>query len=507
MGIPFAEPPVGSLRWSSPRSPAPWRHTLNATQFGLTCYNMVQGYPAGHQGEDCLTVNVWTGATKMTEKRPVMVWIYGGGFQFGSSSLPTYSGATLAEKGMVVVSFNYRMGVFGFLALTELDREGTSSGDFGLQDQLAALQWIQENIWKLGGDPDNITLFGQSAGAHSIGLLMCSSFSKGLFHRGILESGAYWDGNHGDLCPYGDARQTGLTFQKRLGAKTVADLRALPAITIMSNTTVDEFSPSIDDYIIPAAPAQVFTNGQQLQIPLLGGWNHDEQYLFLSVAPPHQNASVFRSALKTMFGSRTPEALSLYPASTNAKATISADTLAGDLIIREQVWEALDSQSQNPNLNVYAYYFTYTSAYSPIAIHTAELPFVFGTLTPNAYFSNASAAGPQDRLLSDRLMTYWTNFAKTGNPNTPLNPPYAYSIANKTTTINVTTTQLDLPYFPRYTGEGAFDILELGNNIKPIEYNLSRFEFIKSLRYDGILPLGWRSAVQNSAGVEGGMSK
>lgn len=210
LGIPFAAPPVGQLRWKSPQSPVKFNGTFNATTFGYSCYSALLSLPPPTpQNEDCLTINVWTGASSTNEKRPVMFWIYGGGFQFGSSADPGYNGTALAQEGVVVVSFNYRLGALGYLALDELDEEGTNSGNFGLQDQLYALQWVKENIIAFGGDPDNVTIWGESAGAHSVGLLMASPLSEGLFHKGIMESGAYWESEHGSIETFGEARTRG----------------------------------------------------------------------------------------------------------------------------------------------------------------------------------------------------------------------------------------------------------------------------------------------------------
>ncbi len=219
-GIPYAAPPVGGLRWRSP-SPVPPRNAiLNATHFGNSCWSFLNiAPPPTPQSEDCLTANIWTGASQAGEKLPVMVWIYGGGFQFGSSAEPRYDGSMLATQGVVLVSFNYRVGALGFLALSELDKEGPHpSGNFGLQDQLFLLHWVRSNIAAFGGDPDNITIFGESAGAHAVGLLVSSPLSIGLFHKAILESGAFWDAEHGSMPTFAEARQLGSALVNKLAA-------------------------------------------------------------------------------------------------------------------------------------------------------------------------------------------------------------------------------------------------------------------------------------------------
>ena len=483
LGIPYAAPPVGNLRWAAPQPAAPFpAGGLSAQQFGFSCWAATSEVPPFQpENEDCLTINVWTGAQQPTAKLPVMVWIYGGGFQFGASADPQYNGTNLATEGVVVVSFNYRLGVLGFLALTELDAEGTLSGNYGIQDEIAALKWVQANIAAFGGDPDNVTIFGQSAGAHSVGILLASPLTSGLFNKAILESGAWWDSEHGSLETFVQARQAGKAFEAKVGATDVVEMRALSAATIMAadawNPNTDpgltSFAPSIDYYVLNGAPGAAFADGQQAKVPLLAGWVADEEFLFLARAPPHATEAQFQVDLTALFGAaKVSEATALYPDSTPAQLNNSADSLIGDLIIREQTWEAADRQYRSGE-PVYVYYFTYTSPYSPIAAHTAEIPFVFGNLGPNPIFGGLSSPTPSyaDVVFSRTLMAYWTNFAKTGNPN-----------------------GAGLPTWPAYQGTPVSnDILLLNNTIEPYTYNYDRFEFIESFRVNGVLPASWRS--------------
>ncbi|PTB47846.1 hypothetical protein M431DRAFT_514137 [Trichoderma harzianum CBS 226.95] len=254
-----------------------------------------------------------------------MVWIYGGGFEFGASNRPLYYGTKLALDGVVLVSFNYRLGVLGFLALSELDDEGSGSTNFGLQDQLAALRWVRYNISQFGGDPDNVTIFGESAGGHSVGLLLASPLSTGLFHKGILESGAYWESDHGSLTTFSEARQRGLALQQKLNASSIAELRSLPAEQVNNAALWDlstdpgstVFAPSIDHYVVPTAPSVVFDNRDEQPVPVLAGFNAREEDFFLAHSLPHETSEDYISSVKTFFfGNRTDEALQVYPGST-----------------------------------------------------------------------------------------------------------------------------------------------------------------------------------------------
>ena len=480
-GVPYAQPPVGNLRWHSPQSVAKWEGTLNATAFGSSCYASTAAEEPYFTppSEDCLFLNIWTGAQKTTEKRPVMLWIPGGGFQFGSAAQTVYDGSNLAEEGVVIVSINYRLGVFGFLALSELDAEGTSSGDFGLQDQQLALAWVKSNIAAFGGDPDNVIIFGQSAGAHSIGLLMSSRLSNGLFNRAILESGAFWDSAAGPIQSFEVARQKGAAFQQKFGMTCVEQLRSVSAVDINNaapwnpdtDPKIAAFSPSLDNYVLTNSPGKVFATGQQMKVPVLAGWTADEQALFLPYGLSSISATLFQDGLRDYFGNQEPEALALYPDGTSTELVDSSGDLCGDMVIREQTFTAANYQhctAALPSNSVWAYYFTYTSPYSPAAIHTAELPFVFGNLIPDPIFGPSEGSPTtQDMKFSKTVMGYWTNFAKTGNPN-----------------------GFGLPAWPAYVGAGS-DIMELGTTVAPDNYNLSRFNFIASFRTEGVLPTNW----------------
>ena len=459
-------------------------HFLSTRQFGNSCFQATTLVPAPtEESEDCLTINVWTGSLTPQERRPVMVWLNPGGFQFGSSADPTYNGTLLAHHGVVVVSFNYRLGVLGFLAHPELDAEGRFSGNFGLQDMLLALTWVQNNVAIFGGDPSNVTLFGESAGAHATGLLMSSPLAKGLFHKAIMQSGSWWDTTHGSLTTFTEARVRGTDYLEKLQVTSIAEARTLSGTVANQAGLWDEshdpalaaYSPDIDDYVLKENPGTVFLNGKQMDIPLLVGWNEAEYYAF---QPQEFNTDHFQNEFAQLFGTLTDEGLHFYPENTSALLQQSNEQLTGDLLIAEETWEAAYWQNRLGNhQKVFAYYFTYTSPFCPIATHTADLAFMFGNLLPNPVFGNMSRpADSQDKAFSKALMTYWTNFAISGDPNKGENAT-------------------NLPHWPQFkqsSNDTACEILELGTTIRSAFYDVSRFQFLRSFRKDGVRPYSWR---------------
>ena len=476
-GIPYAAPPIGALRWRAPEPPGHWDGVRDASEFGSGCLSALENdHRPGPRDEDCLYLNVWTSAKHVGEKRPVMVWIHGGGFQFGSSANPATDGGPLAAKGVVVVSFNYRLGIFGFLAHPDLDREGPS-GNYGLQDQLAALRWVQANIAGFGGDPDNVTLFGESAGAMAVGILMASPLAHGLFHKAIGQSGAFWDGKHGPLQGFEEARERGVGFARQQGGGSIAALRAMPAEQLNAaapwsfeaSPVVAAFSPSIDHYVVPDVPARRFLHGEQMRIPLLAGWNAAEEFPFAAQSLPDQSAQAFLAAAEGMFGiERMADFLKAYPAETDTEAKDSAAALTGDYVVGEQCWQWLRLHRRKGSASVYGYLFSYTSPYTPIASHVTEIPFVFGTLTPQQVIGSTTPPAEEDRALSWIMMSYWVNFATHGDPNGPGLPPWP--TYNETDVVQILGTTIEARPNPQAT----------------------RFHFLDSFRRDGILPMRWR---------------
>jgi para-nitrobenzyl esterase len=479
-GIPYAAAPVGELRWHSPQPPQAWDGVRDAVQFGNRCLTAwdADRVPGPPRSEDCLSLNIWTASVEPGEKRPVMVWIHGGGFQFGSSAETMADGAHLAQKGAVVVSLNYRVGVLGFMAHPDLDREGPS-GNYGLQDQLAALKWVKANIAAFGGDPNNVTIFGESAGAHAIGIVLASPLAKGLINKAIGESGAFWDGHHGALETFKEAHALGVALVSKLGAKSISDLRAMPAEKVNAaaswNFSIDpivsSFSPNVDHYVVPERPVARYVRGEQLHVPLLAGWNGAEGFPFGAFAFPHQNAQEFKQAAEQHFGkNQMSEFLALYPADNDAQAKESAEALNADMTIGEQVNEWLKLQQKLGGVAVYGYNLTYTSPYVPIPSHLTDVPFVFGTLTPQFIVHGAMPPSDADRALAETMMSYWVNFAAHGDPNGP-----------------------GLPNWPKYGSEGI--VQNLGKTVAP-EKNAqaARFNFIASFRKNGVFPDAWRDA-------------
>ncbi len=329
LGVPFAKPPVGDLRWKPPVKPIKWKGVRKATEFGSRCMqgaiysDMIFRDPG--ISEDCLYLNVWTPAKlgKGKDKLPVMVWIYGGGFAAGATSEPRQDGTNLAKEGVVVVSMNYRLGIFGFFAHPELAKENShnATGNYGLMDQSAALEWVKRNIAQFGGDPGNVTIFGESAGSFSVSEQMASPVSKGLFHKAIGESGGAFASRALPMRTKDQAAEDGAKFAKEfLKADTLAALRALPAQKVLDAQLADKgfrFAPNVDGYFLPETPEAIFAAGKQSDVPLLAGWNRDEG----AGGPTKENFAAALQAIATKdFPSKSDEFLKLYPAEDEKQA-------------------------------------------------------------------------------------------------------------------------------------------------------------------------------------------
>ncbi|HEV2437964.1 MAG TPA: carboxylesterase family protein [Verrucomicrobiae bacterium] len=435
-GIPYAAPPVGPLRWKPPQPAPAWTGVRKAIDYGP---HPMQGrifsdmiFRDNGPSEDCLYLNLWMPEHRPPGKLPVMVWIYGGGFAAGSTSEPRQDGGNLAKKGVMVVSFGYRLGVFGFLALPELTKESAhnASGNYGLLDQIAALQWVKANIAAFGGDPDNVTIFGESAGSFSVSALMASPLAQGLFKRAMGESGAFF----GDTLPTKsctEAEAAGVKFaESAFGTTSLEALRAVPAQKLLAAALKlpwDHFAPDIDGYFLPTNCLAIYAAGQQSHAPLLAGWNRDEgnfRSFFTNDAPTVEN---YVARARAHFGTNAETFLKLYPAATDAGVERAAQDFAGDQFIAYSTWKWLEMQLQTGESPVYRYEFDQTlplpvdakPGTEPTAPHASEIEYVFEMLS-----SKHLPWRPEDRRVSELMAAYWTNFAKTGNPNGPRLPPW-----------------------------------------------------------------------------------
>lgn len=426
-GIPFAARPVGRLRWQPPQPAPSWTGVRKATEFGARCMqgriyeDMVFRDPG--PSEDCLYLNVWSPVVSADARLPVMVWIYGGGFQAGSASEPRQDGENLAKKGVVVVSFNYRLGIFGFFSHPELTKESPhhASGNYGLLDQVAALEWVHKNIAAFGGDRDNVTIFGESAGSISVSAQMASPLSKGLVKQAIGQSGGSFM-----LTPrrtsLAETEKRGTNFAKSIGAADLRALRAMPADQLLkavlrNKTDLYRFWPNVDGYFFPESAAAIYGAGRQAHIPLLAGWNADEQDHtgFLEKAQPTKEN--YTAKVRAEYGRHADEVLKLYSGKNEKQVKESARDLASDQFIAYSTWKWLDMQLRTGEASVYCYRFEQappTPAGEPNrgAYHSADIEYVFETLDWKHLPWTAN-----DRKLSDMISSYWTNFAKTGNPN------------------------------------------------------------------------------------------
>ncbi len=423
LGLPYAAPPVGALRWKAPEPPARWKGTRDGTKYGARCAqrnvfaDMV--FQDAGPSEDCLYLNVFTPVNaKGKSKLPVMFWIHGGGYTGGSASEPRHNGDFLPTKGVVLVTINYRLGVFGFLATADLAKEaGGSAGNYGLMDMIAALQWVRANIAKFGGDPGNVTIFGESAGSFAVSTLMASPIARGLFQKAIGESG----GAFGSTLPTDnleDRTTRDGKWVESLGVSSLADLRAIPAdklLEAVSKPGAPRFSTVVDGRVLTEPVPDTYAQGKQAHVPLLAGWNRDEGRAIKDLT-----VESWKTWAADHFQDRASEFLRLYPGDTDEQAARSSADLAGDTFIAFSTWKWIVAHRQTGDSPIYRYHLELPappSKFHPgsFAFHSDDIEYVFGTLDtrPGAEWR------PEDRTLSEQMMTYWTNFAKTGDPNGP----------------------------------------------------------------------------------------
>ena len=473
-GVPFAEPPVQGLRWKPPVPKGRWKGVLAARDFGPHCIQSAS-YPdmVFHDpgpSEDCLTLNVWTPANaKPLSKRsaglPVMVWIYGGGFTTGGTSEDRQDGQFLAHRGAVVVSMNYRLGIFGFMAHPELTVESPNhaSGNYGLMDQAAAIAWVRRNAASFGGDPENITIFGESAGSSSVSAQMASPLAKGLFAKAIGESGAaFYSGGLGFPMREDAQRAHAAWAERAFGSDKLFNLRALTTDELVEAATAKtpappRFGPDIDGYFLPDTVPHLFADGRQAHVPTLGGWNANESR-HTGMSP---TTASFTEQAQKEFGADAAGFLAVYPAGSDAEAVKSADDYATDKFIAFSTWAWLEAQTKT-GAPVYRYWFTLGSpgdrnhSVRAGAFHSDDIEYVFGALDSRPEM----AIRPEDKRLSDQMQQYWVNFAKTGDPNGP-----------------------GLPKWPAYASTSGWQVMHLDQapEAKPDELR-GRYLFLDSVR-------------------------
>jgi para-nitrobenzyl esterase len=430
-GIPYAAPPLGPLRWRSPQPVAVWggvrpTHAFGPNSLQGVVWDDIDPYAAG-VSEDCLYLNVWTsGAPGDGARLPIMVWIHGGGFVAGSGAEPRYDGAHLAACGVIVVTLNHRLNALGFLAHPELtvESEHRASGNYGMLDLVAALRWVKRNIAPFGGDPDKVTIAGESAGSEAVSALMASPLAKGLFARVIGESGAMFASPTRAPAPLARAEAAGLDFMRKVGANSLAELRAAPADAILAAAPGLGFRPIVDGWFLPRSPAEIFAAVEQLDAPLMAGWNKDEGFNFTLLQGDNAKLS-YAELVRVIFGARTEAALRLYPSGSPETDAASARALGGDLTIIHPTWAWIEAQKQNGRADIFRFrfdrapltpqgWFGERLSRDDDAFHAGELLYVFDNLHACPWLID-----DDDRALAKLVSSYWINFVANGDPNGP----------------------------------------------------------------------------------------
>jgi para-nitrobenzyl esterase len=435
-GIPFAAPPVGDLRWKAPQPAAKWQGARQASEFSNACWQTQ--YPAAAAiyqaklpplSEDCLYLNIWTPANSAKDRLPVMVWIHGGGFTRGFAGTRAYDGEALARKGAVIVTINYRLGIFGFFAHPALSAESGhhASGNYALLDQIAALQWVQKNIAAFGGDPARVTIFGESAGSWAVNTLMASPLAKGLFQRAVGESG----GSFSPMKTLAEAEKEGEKLAASMapapaaGVKTEAGdkpgtqsilkmLRARPAEELLKASDAETVRPMVDGWVLREDVATIFAQGKQNDVPLIIGYNADEG---TTLAPQGANlkAMMFTGGVYQRYGSQADAFLKIYPAGSDEQAVSSFYSAFRDQLFgwEMRTWARMATTSGHQP--AYLYYFSRRppgpQSARLRAFHAADIAYVFGTFVWPFPWEDT------DKKLSDAITSYWVNFAASGNPN------------------------------------------------------------------------------------------
>ena len=461
LGLPYAAPPVGEMRWKAPQAPSSWKGVRDATQFGARCeqYHVWNDYIFLDSGpsEDCLFLNVYTPASaKATSKLPVMVWIHGGGFIAGAGSEPRYTNSALVSKGVVLVTINYRLGVFGFLTSEDLAKEADGhAGNYGLMDMAAALRWVKANVAAFGGDPGNVTMFGESAGSFAVNALTAAPEARGLFQKFIGESGAFF-GAAIPMNSLAERAKRDQTWIESLGVKDLAELRKVPADKILESVQKKPgtgFSPVVDGKFLTESVPETYAAGREAHVPGIIGWNRDERTDTLSKG---MTAEKWKAYAAEHYGDHAKEFLAAFPAETDEQAVRAADDFTTASFIAMGGWKWAEADVKTGHSPLYRYRFDRPAPpeenhpQGKYAFHSDELEYVFGTLDAR----KGATWQPADRKLSDEVATYWTNFARTGDPNGG-----------------------GLPQWPRYDKDGAVIHFNDPITVGP-DASRSEFEFL-----------------------------
>ena len=446
-GIPFAQPPVGDLRWKAPQPLTNWTGVKQTKKFGPRAIQSNvfgdMGFRSDGMSEDCLYLNVWSPAKSANEKLPVLVYFYGGGFAAGDGSESRYDGENMAKKGIVTLTVNYRLGIWGFFSHPELTKESPNraSGNYGLLDQNAALKWVQANISKFGGDPKRVTIAGESAGSIAVSAQMASPLSKGLIAGAIGESGGSIFPTLAPV-PLAEAEKTGLEYAQKIGATSLKNLREMSTLELYQKSlgsSLGVFKTTIDGYFLTKTLPETFEAKQQAMIPLLLGWNSEEMTYRALTAGKDISNETYIQKVKELYGKKADEVLKLYPTGSLEVTEQSATDLSGDRFIAYSTWKWFDLHRKNSTQPVYRYYYTHprpemrdnsleaglaggvikknsNTPKAPIpkgAVHSAEIEYAMGNLAGNKDYAWTES----DYAVSETMLNYFANFIKTGNPN------------------------------------------------------------------------------------------
>lgn len=484
-GVPFAAPPVGDLRWREPQPAKNWSGVRKADKFGPRAMQLPifgdMAFRSDGVSEDCLYLNVWSPSKTGKDKLPVLVYFYGGGYMAGDGSEPRYDGESMARRGIVSVTVNYRLGVFGFLSYPELTKESPNhaSGNYGLLDQAAALKWVQQNIAAFGGDPKKITIAGESAGSFSVSAQMASPLSKNIIAGAIGESGSLLGSNR--TVSLTDAEKSGENWAKSINKNSLAELRTMSADDVMKATAKAAFGTfpvCVDGYFFPKSPQAIFESGEQAHVPMLAGWNSQEMVYQMVLGGDKPTAENLKKALQKLYPNNADEAIKAYSASTDEEAETVATQLASDRFIAYGTWKWIDLQSKTGGKPVFRYLYARprpemraemgnatanlaggvtkdTTGKAPKAppakgaVHSAEIEYALGNLPTNRVYDWK----PEDFAVSTIMQAYFENFIKTGNPNGMGVPVWPAVDNNKTVQyirIDVTTKAVEETTRDRY---------------------------------------------------------